>query len=323
MQAAIFPTLGGPEVIQLATIPAPVVGPNDVLVQVLAVAVNHVDTFVRSGGFKTALAEPHVVGRDMVGTVLQCGSAVTQFTVGQQVWTNSMGYDGRPGVTSDQVAVPVERLYPVPVGVDPIQLVAAVHSAATASIVLNAEMHARTGETLLVEGAAGHVGRKFVALGKIMGLHVITTSAPRDFAQLRQLGSDQCLDYHADLADGVTELVDHVVDTSGQVALQDNLALLAEAGDVTLITAPADNQFQFAVRQFYTSRQRLNGFVISHATQEELATAATQLNACFAAGKLLEDDVLLKSFADVAWAHQALADGTVHRQKIVLTPKQK
>lgn len=320
MQAAIFPTLGGPEVIQLATIPDPVVGTNDVLVQVMAVAVNHVDTFVQSGGFKTALAQPHVVGRDMVGTVLACGSAVTQFTVGQQVWTNSMGYDGRSGVTSDQVAVPVERLYPVPTGVDPIQLVAAVHSAATASIVLAVEMQVQTGETLLVEGAAGHVGRKFVALGKAMGLRVITTSAPRDFDQLRQLGSDQCLDYHASLADGITVPVDHVVDTSGQVALQDNLALLAEAGDVTLITAPMDNHFQFAVRQFYTSRQRLNGFVISHATQAELANAAKQLNTCFAEGQLLEDEVLLKAFTDAAWAHQALADGTVHRQKIVLTP---
>lgn len=323
MRAAIFPTLGGPEVIQVATVPEPTVGPTDVLVQVLAVAVNHVDTFVRSGGFKTALAEPHVVGRDMVGTVLRCGSSVTQVTVGQQVWTNSMGYDGRPGVTSEQVAVPADRLYPVPAGVDPIQLVAAVHSAATASIVLSAEMHAQSGETLLVEGAAGHVGRKLVALGKIMGLRILTTSAPRDFDQLQQLGSDRCLDYHANLVDGVTETVDHAVDTSGRVALQDNLALLAEAGDVTLITAPADNQFHFAVRQFYTSRQRLNGFVISHSTQGELATAAAQLNACFAEGKLLEDEVLLKSFTDAAWAHQALASGAVHRKKIVLTPTQK
>lgn len=64
MKAAIFQQFGGPEVIEIADIDAPVLRANEVLVQVQAVSVNHVDTFVRSGGFKTALANPRQPTRD-------------------------------------------------------------------------------------------------------------------------------------------------------------------------------------------------------------------------------------------------------------------
>lgn len=71
MQAVTFEQLGGPEALRLREIDEPQLRANQVLVRVQAVAVDHVDTFVRSGAFQTALATPHVVGRDLVGTVLR------------------------------------------------------------------------------------------------------------------------------------------------------------------------------------------------------------------------------------------------------------
>lgn len=95
MQAVTFEQLGGPEALRLREIDEPQLRANQVLVRVQAVAVDHVDTFVRSGAFQTALATPHVVGRDLVGTVLRVAAGVTNFAVGDLVWTNSAGYDGR------------------------------------------------------------------------------------------------------------------------------------------------------------------------------------------------------------------------------------
>ena len=67
MKAVIFDDFGSPDVLRIADVQRPVATTATVLVKVMAVAVNHVDTFVRSGTFKTALSAPHVAGRDLVG----------------------------------------------------------------------------------------------------------------------------------------------------------------------------------------------------------------------------------------------------------------
>lgn len=321
MKAVVFDDFGRPEQLHVAEIPRPMLIPKTVLVKVTAVAVNHVDTFVRRGTFKTPLVAPYIAGRDLVGEVVASSQAA--FKVGERVWTNSMGYDGRMGATAEYVAVPAERLYHVPAAVDAVQLVAAVHSAATAAIVLRTVMQIQAGQTLLIEGAAGHVGRKLIQLARQAGAIVVTTSASRDFEDCQQLGSTACYDYqhgfeqqlHAD-----QWAFDHVIDTSGQVALTTNLDLLKLGGQVTLITAPADNHFTFAVRQFYTSQQRINGFVISHATVAQLQLAAQVLNQAFQAGRLLDDHIKRAHFTDAAWCHKQLETGRDHRQRFVLLP---
>lgn len=316
MKAAIFQQFGGPEVIEIADIDAPVLRANEVLVQVQAVSVNHVDTFVRSGGFKTALANPHVIGRDLVGVIRAVGQGVSGFQIGDLVWSNSMGYDGRSGATSELVAVPAERLYHVPEGVDAIQLVATVHSAATAAIVLTSVMHAKIGQTILVEGAAGHVGTKLVQIAAQMGLTVMTTSNQSDFKHLSALGSRQCIDYHQSVTDLMN--VDHIIDTSGKVSLQDNLNLLNQDGEVTLITAPTDNRSTFDVRAFYTSQKHINGFVISHATLAQLTAAAKIINHLVIKGTLLDDDYRILPVDQAAQAHADLEQGVLSHQRIIL-----
>lgn len=321
MKAVIFDDFGSPDVLRIADVQRPVATTATVLVKVMAVAVNHVDTFVRSGAFKTALTAPHVAGRDLVGEVV--ASSQPDFQIGDQVWTNSMGYEGRMGATAEYVAVPTDRLYHVPDGVAPMPLVAAVHSAATAAIVLNDVMEIRRGQTLLIEGAAGNVGRKLIQLAHQMGVTVVITASPRDFARCQQLGSTACYDYHAGFADQLTTdqwTFDHVIDTSGRVPLAINLALLRLGGQVTLITAPQDNQFEFPVRQFYMSQQRITGFVISHATVDQLAQAASRLNRAFSAGLLLDDQVSQRYFKDAAQCHAQLEAGTDHHQRFVLLP---
>ncbi|ETY72821.1 degydrogenase [Lactiplantibacillus fabifermentans T30PCM01] len=320
MQAAVFVPGGPATEIEVKSIAEPEITANEVLLQVRAAAVDNVDTYVRRGIFKTELATPAVIGRDAVGTVLAVGPAVTKFKVGDWVWTNSMGYEGRPGATSEQLAVPEDRLYAVPDGVDPVALVAAVHAAATAQIVLQTVMQAHPQQTILIAGAAGHVGTKLVQLAALRGLDVWTTSAPKDFAMLQQLGSQHCLDYHQALPDLGMPPMQHVIATSARVPLNQQCAVLAPGGMVTLITAPTDASFD--VPAFYMQRQVMQGFVISHATVTELAQAATQLNQAFAQGKLLDDQVVVKSFAAAAWAHTAMEAGTLGRNKVVLVPNQ-
>src|SRR5690606_23447447 len=110
MPAAYITAYGGPEVIQVGRLPVPVPGPTDVLVHTELSAVNHVDTFVRSGSCATLTPFPFVIGRDLVGTVAATGPGVDGFTVGDRVWCNSLGHGGRQGSFAEYAVVAADRL---------------------------------------------------------------------------------------------------------------------------------------------------------------------------------------------------------------------
>ena len=318
MKAAYINQVGGIDEIKIGELPMPELRDNEVMIKTLAVSVNFVDTFVRSGGFKTAMDFPFVIDRDAVGTVVEVGKDVAGFHKGELVWTNSMGYDGRPGTTSEFVIVPESRLYSVPEGINPIKLVSSVHSSATAAILLADILQVQSGNKILIEGAAGHVGTKLVTLAKSLGLKVSTTSNIRDFSKLKSLGVSESYDYHGTVS-AITDKFDYIVDTSGKVDLQDNLAKLTLHGQVGLITAPKTNQFTFNVRQMYTSAQAIKGFVISHASVEQLQHASELLNDNFSAGKLLDDEILQLPMEKAASAQEMLVNGNTKGKKIVLT----
>ena len=312
MKAAFIKQTGSFKEIQVGDLPMPKTKADEVLVRVIAVSVNYVDTFVRGGGFKTKMNFPFVIGRDAVGEVAETNNG---FVKGQLVWTNSMGYDGRTGTTSEFVAIPKDRLFIAP-KVDPIKLVASVHSSATAAIILKDILEINKGKKILIEGGAGHVGRKLVELANLEGLIVSTTSNQKDFAKLKQLGSKNCFDYHQPVAE-IADKFDYIIDTSGKVSLQTNLDKLNLFGQIGLITAPKDNNFNFNVRQMYTQSQSIKGFVISHASLSQIQTSAKLLNQYFAQGKLLDEEILSLPITQAQHAHELLEQHI--KAKLVLT----
>lgn len=317
MRAAYINQIGDVDEIKIGNIAKPEILDDDVLVKVSAVSVNFVDTFVRSGSFKTELEFPFVIGRDAVGIVSSMGKNVKDFQIGDLVWTNSMGYDGRSGVTSEFASIPKDRLFVLPKDVDPIKAVAAVHSSATAAILLRDILKVQKGYKILVEGAAGHVGRKLISLAKSMGLKVSTTSNSKDFTELQRLGIENLYDYCKPIT-SIPDKFDYIIDTSGKVHLQDNLNNLNLGGQIGLITSPKNGRFSFNVRKMYMQDQSIKGFVISHATIKQLRNAAELLNRNFAMGKLLDDEIKSMPMEQAAQAHKILVDGQSGNKKIVL-----
>ena len=168
MKAAYIEATGPPENIRYGDLPAPVAAASQVLVQVSAVAVNPIDTYIRQGTYHVELPRPFVVGRDMTGVVSQIGAGVTQFKPGDRVWCNNQGYSGRQGTFAELLAIDEQLLYRLPDGVDPIEAVAVVHSGLTAVIGLFARpSFAR--ETLFVNGGDGNVGTAVLQLAKAAG----------------------------------------------------------------------------------------------------------------------------------------------------------
>src|SRR5205807_9028859 len=97
MKAAFINQASSSPHIEYGDLPLPTVGKRDVLVKVLAVDVNPIDTYIVSGQFKTPLPLPFIIGRDVTGIVADVGEEVSQFRRGERVWANNQGYDGRQG----------------------------------------------------------------------------------------------------------------------------------------------------------------------------------------------------------------------------------
>ena len=267
MKAAYVTEYGPAEAIRYGTLPDPVPGPGQVLVRTVAVAVDSVDTLVRSGRWRTPVSFPLVVGRDLVGTLPS----------GELVWTNSAGYGGRPGATADLVAVAEDRLYPLPAGADPAQFVAAVHPGATAYGALVDRARLRAGETVCVIGANGAVGCCMVQVAAALGARpvAIVRSAPAA-DRLRALGAASVVVSASPSLADVPAGVDVLVDASGRVDQSDVLDVLAPRGRVVLIAGPGELRLERW--RFYIQEAELIGFIMSGMTVPELTAAAAWLN---------------------------------------------
>ncbi|MFC5718618.1 NADPH:quinone reductase [Streptomyces gamaensis] len=324
MHAAFVEKLGPPENIRYGKLPAPVPGANEVLVDVMATTVNPVDTFVRSGLFRTPVAFPFVIGRDLVGTVAAAGPDAPGFAVGDPVWSNSLGHGGRQGAAADQAVVPADRLYHLPRGADPVEAVAVVHPATTAWLGLFVHGRVRTGETVLVAGAAGNVGSALVVLAAEAGCRVVATASARDAGHCRDLGAAEVLDYRdPDLAERLDEAGPHGVDawfdTSGENDLDTAVGLLAPRGRIVLL-AGAGSRPVLPAGQLYMKDCSVVGFAISRATGAELAEAAAGVNRLLAAGRLRPRSVETLPLSAAADAHRRMERGELHGRRVVLLP---
>lgn len=278
MHAAYVTAPGPAETIRYDRIPVPVFGPTDVLVRVRLVAADPVDVFVRSGAYPTPMTSPFVIGRDLVGEVAAVGPGVAGFVPGQPVWCNSLGHAGRQGSFAEYAVVAADRLYPAPPDLDPTDLVAAAHPAATAWLALFRHGRLRAGENVHVGGGAGNVGSAAVALAVAAGARVVATARPEDFASVRALGAAEVLDYRdPDLPGGLrTATPDGYrlwVDTSGRGDLATGVGLLTNGGRL-VVMAGLHATPTLPLGPLYTRDASVAGFAISNASVTDLADAA-------------------------------------------------
>ncbi|HEU4566556.1 MAG TPA: NADPH:quinone reductase [Marmoricola sp.] len=320
-RAAFVNRLGDASQIEIGELPVPPLGPRDVLVEAEAMAVNHVDRFVRSGSYRTPTPFPFVIGRDLVGTVSAVGSGVAGFSVGDRVWTNSMGHGGRQGTFAGSVVVPVERLYPLPSGVPAHDAARVLHVAATAWLGLFRHARLALGETVLVHGAGGGVGTAVVQLAKAAGAFVVATTSAAEADWVRSCGADAVLDYRSGSLAGDVEAaapsgVDVWWDNSGINDVGLALPRLAMGGRFVMISG-LDSRPSVRAGDLYTRDLSLLGFVISNARVSDLSDAARAINVLLARGGLAARAGEVFPLSRAADAHRALESGAKGRLLVV------
>ncbi|WP_417221158.1 NADPH:quinone reductase [Arthrobacter sp.] len=325
VRAAGIDRLGSAGEIHCLDLPRPRCGPGQVLLRVSAVAVNHVDTFVRSGTYPTVLHFPLAVGRDAVGIIEQTGDGVEGFSVGQRAWTNSLGFAGRPGATAELVAVDAERAYPLPAGVDPVVAAAALHPCATAALAVHRHGAVGRGESVYIAGGAGNVGSAAIVLAARHGARVLASAAAGDAACCRGLGAETVVDYRdegvaARLREAAPGGIDVQIETSGRNDLEAAVGLAAPRGRIVVLAGP-ESAPVLPVGKLYMRDASVLGFAISNATVGELAQAAATVNTMLSERSWEPRHIRRLAFADAGRAHGDLEAGNVRGTRIVLLPE--
>ncbi|MFE2991200.1 NADP-dependent oxidoreductase [Streptomyces sp. NPDC059262] len=240
MEAIVFEEFGGPEVLRFKDdVAEPHAGPGQVRVRVAAVGVNPIEYKIRNGWmeqvFPTAL--PAVPGNEFAGTVDEVGEGVTGLSVGDEVlgWTETGAYAAYALAQASAVA-------PRPTGLKPAEAASLPIAGETAQRVLDL-LGVRSGETLLIHGAAGAVGSMGVQLAVALGATVIGTASPANHEYLRSVGAVPVA-YGDGLVERVRAVapqgVDAVFDAAGKGALAASVELRGGTPDRVVTIADPD-----------------------------------------------------------------------------------
>jgi NADPH:quinone reductase-like Zn-dependent oxidoreductase len=281
MKAVRIHEFGGPEVLRYEDIPDPKTRNDQVLVRVRAVAMNHLDLWVRKGlpGVKL----PHILGSDIAGEVVEVGEYVTGVKPGQRVLLAPMHFcnhcpqcvagrqnmcreftvlgNGVDGGDCELIAVPQVSVIPIPDALDFTRAASVPLVFVTAFHMLTGRASVRPGNTVLVLGANSGVGVAAIQVAKLFQATVIATAGNEEkMARARELGADYVIDhYKQGISEEVRKItsregVDIVVEHVGPATWEHSLRSLKPGG--TLVTCGATTGPQVGMDlRFVFSRQ--------------------------------------------------------------------
>lgn len=329
MKAAYLDNPGPPDVIRYGDLPDPEPGVGEVRVRVAAVAVNPIDTYIRSGAVTAKLPKPFIPGCDLAGVVDKLGTGVTRFQVGDRVWGSNQGLLGRQGTFADFCCPHEDFLYPTPAGVADEDAVAVALVGITAHLGLFQNAGLKPGEWVFVNGGTGGVGSTVVQMAKAVGASVVTTVGSDEKAKLaRDLGADVVVNYKTDdVAAKVKEVAGAGInvwyETLPPSDLDRTVAMMAPRGRIIVMAGRAARPV-FPNGPFYVKGLSLHGFAMFNATPAEQRPAAADINRWLAGGKLKANIGRRFKLSEAAAAHQLQEENTLKGAgtltgKIVLT----
>ncbi|UIX32571.1 NAD(P)H-quinone oxidoreductase [Streptomyces sp. GQFP] len=260
MHAITIPEPGGPEALVWAEVPDPVPGEGEVLVEVVAGAVNRADILQRQGFYNPPPGASPYPGLECSGRIAEVGPGVSGWSVGDEVCALLAG-----GGYATKVAVPAGQLLPVPAGVDLKRAAALPEVVCTVWSNVFMISHLRPGETLLVHGGSSGIGTMAIQLAKAVGAKVAVTAGTKEkLDQCAELGADILVNYREQ--DFVEELkqatggagADVILDNMGAKYLDRNVRALAVNGRLAIIGMQGGIKAELNIGALLTKRAAIS-----------------------------------------------------------------
>ncbi|MDJ0923982.1 MAG: zinc-binding dehydrogenase [Acidimicrobiia bacterium] len=199
---------GGPEVLELVEKPTLDPKPGEVRIKVQAAGVSAFDAMISKGKFPGFPRVPLTPGCDVVGVVDKLGEGVSTLELGEAVAAGPFTTGGY----TESICLPAAEVVPVPPAVDPAEAVCLIANYLTAHLMLHTAAEVRSGERILIQGAAGGVGTALLELGGLAGLEMWGTASQHNHELVSELGATP-IDYrNEDVVERVRSLTDGGVD---------------------------------------------------------------------------------------------------------------
>jgi NADPH:quinone reductase-like Zn-dependent oxidoreductase len=254
MKAVVVNENGGPEVLKYQDAPRPEPKDDEILVRVMAAAVNPVDSYVRQGRFLKGNL-PMVIGYDIAGVVEKTGAKANKFKSGDAVYCYLSVMRGG-GYAEYAIAKESETaLKPKNINFEEAAAVPLAGTTAWQALIDDAKLSA--GQTVLIHGGSGGVGSFAIPIAKARGAKVIATASTAHQATLKQLGVDQAIDYTTTKFEDVVKEVDLVLNCVRADALGRSYDVVKKGGAIVSITEEPD-QAECARRGLTCSRTGAN-----------------------------------------------------------------
>jgi NADPH:quinone reductase-like Zn-dependent oxidoreductase len=298
VKAVVFHEFGSSDVLRVEELPDPTAGPGDVVVDIAAAGLNHLDVDVREGVSRFPVELPHVLGVEVVGRISALGDGVTGWQVGDRVMPYIMGTCGQcrycttgreslclsagfisfstGGGYAERLACPADQLIAVPEEVGDAEAAALQVAFGTAWHMLYTRGRLRAGETVLVNSVGSGVGSAAVQLAHAAGAYVIGTSSRDDkLAQASALGMDAGINHTTqDVVAEVMRLTgdegaDLTYEHAGGELFQHGLDALKKDGRLVTCGAHSGEVVPFDLIPFFRRQLSVIGSFVY--TRDELA----------------------------------------------------
>jgi len=270
MRAVVLDEHGGPEVLQVREVPDPVPGPEEVLVEVVATALNRADLLQRKGFYPGPAADHEIPGMELAGWVVATGERAGFRSVGDEVMAIVSG-----GADAELVVLHERQTMRIPDSVDLGDAAAIPEVFITAWDALVLQGGLRPGDVALVHAGASGVGTAAIQLARSAGAQVAVTASAGKLDGCRDLGADLAVDYGAeDFVRAIAEWtdgrgVDVVLDVIGGDYLQRNVDSLAIGGRIVQVGVMGSGSATFSLGALLPKRAALIGTVLRARPLEE------------------------------------------------------
>jgi putative PIG3 family NAD(P)H quinone oxidoreductase len=292
VRAVVLDCYGGPEVLQLAEVPDPVPGPEEVVVDILATALNRADLLQRRGFYPGPPMPREIPGMELSGVVAAVGERVQETNVGDPVMAVVGG-----GAYAERIAVHERQLLGVPEAVAVADAAAIPEVFLTAWDALVVQGGLTSGRTALVHAGASGVGTAAIQVARAIGARVIVTASAGKLGRCRELGAEVTVDYASDdfvaAALGATGGlgVDTVLDVVGGDYVNRNIDALAVGGTIVQVGVMGGGRTAVDVGKLLPKRATIVGTVLrSRPLEQKISLTrrfAREVLPLFAAGVLV------------------------------------